>query len=140
MTVAGTPSQVIVGSKGSGGSVAPSPAGPAAGAGPLWSGGGSRFGSQSLFTLGGVTMRLPPGGFAAFGQESPATQALFGRYIRANGGKKRRAASGTRKRRKKKAAAAPRKRRRTSSGGARLKKGSPAAKRRMAQLRKMRKR
>jgi len=80
-------------------------------------------------------MRVPPGGFAAFGQESPATQALFGKFIRGNGGTRRRAKSGTKKRRKRRAkSSTPRKRR---SGGA-LKKGSAAAKARMAKLRRMR--
>lgn len=84
-------------------------------------------------------MRVPPGGFAAFGQESPATQALWGRYMRANG------STGTRRRRKKKTTGMKRRKRRTASASrprrsrrGPLRKGSAAAKRRMAQLRKMR--
>ena len=85
---------------------------------------------------------VPPGGFAGFAQQSPATQAMFSKAAGRLGG--RRSAA---KRRRRKAAAAksgPRRRksRRTSGRrrGARLKKGSAAAKRYMAKIRRMRKR
>jgi hypothetical protein len=80
---------------------------------------------------------IPPGGFAGFSQQSQATQALFSAAIGKKTPRKKRKTSArpaTRKARKKPAV---RKRRRKASG--RLKKGSPEARRRMAQLRKMRK-
>lgn len=71
-----------------------------------------------------------------WGQATPAQQALAGMLNRGR-------ATGVRRRRrktaKKKAASAGRKRRRTT-GRARLKKGSAAAKRYMAKIRRMRKR
>lgn len=78
-------------------------------------------------------MRVPPGGFAAFGQESPATQALWGRFIRGSNG------TGSR-RRKSKANGTVRKRRkkRASARRAKPRKGSAAMKRKMARLRAMR--
>jgi hypothetical protein len=120
------------------------PAAPPGGgnAGFSFGSGAAGFGGDSTFQLGGVTMRVPPGGFAAFGQESPATQALWGKFVRGgggNGGTKRRrkakAANGTKRRKRRAKSATPKRRR---NGGA-LKKGSPAAKRRMAALRRMRK-
>ena len=81
---------------------------------------------------------VPPGGFAGLGDNSNAAQALFSGFV---GGK---ASPARRKKRKtttkKKRSRATRKKasaRRAPKG--RLKKGSPEAKRRMAKLRKMRK-
>lgn len=78
----------------------------------------------------------PPGGFAGFAEQTPASQSALTRGTGiGNGG-------GGRRRRKKKAKASAPKRRRKSSGkkrGGKLKKGSAAAKARMAKLRKMRK-
>lgn len=85
---------------------------------------------------------IPPNGLAGFAQQTPAVQSLYKRGR--NGG-------GSRRRRKKKAAAVKGQRRRRTKGalgvarsrrksGKRLQKGSAAAKARMAQLRKMRKR
>lgn len=83
-----------------------------------------------------MPMIVPPGGFAGFAQQVPAVQRKVGsaiRGVRTNG--KRRTG------RKKKAAAAGRKRRsgKRKSGRGLLKKGSAAAKRYMAKIRKMRK-
>jgi hypothetical protein len=80
---------------------------------------------------------VPPGGFAGFAQQTPATQQLFARAGRIGG--RRSAAKRRRKSAKKKAVRASGRKRRTSTRG-KLRKGSPAAKRRMAQLRKMRRR
>jgi hypothetical protein len=84
---------------------------------------------------------VPPGGFAGFAQQTPATQALLG-----IAGVARAPTSGRRRKKKKRTArkrAAPasprRSTRRKKSGAARLVKGSAAAKRHMARLRKMRK-
>jgi len=70
----------------------------------------------------------PPGGFAGFAQETPAQQAQFGRPA-SNGG-------GGRRRKKAKKAAAPKRRKRRTA--AKAGKGSAAMKRKMARLRKMR--
>jgi hypothetical protein len=80
---------------------------------------------------------VPPGGFAGFAQQTPATQALFqraGRPVRSSTRRKRRTKA-------KRAAAAPRKRTRRakSKRPARLVKGSAAAKRYMAKIRRKRK-
>lgn len=111
--------------------------GPGAASVPLFTGGG---GSQSVVIplLGGSRMSIvvPPGGFAGFAQQTPATQVLFQRAGRVGG--KRSAAK--RRRRKAKAAPAARKRRKSTARPARLKKGSAAAKRYMASIRKRRKR
>lgn len=81
---------------------------------------------------------IPPGGFAGFAQQTPATQALFSRAGRIGG---LRSAAKRRRKSKKKAAAAPRRRRRASAKrAARLVKGSAAAKRYMAKIRRKRKR
>lgn len=97
-------------------------------------------GSVSIPLLGGsrMTIIVPPGGFAGFAQQTPAVQAMFQRAGRKGG--KRSAAK--RRRTKKKAAGATRKRRRASSPRkrARLVKGSAAAKRYMASIRRKRKR
>jgi len=71
---------------------------------------------------------VPPGGFAGYSQMTPASQRSLSR---GNGG------GGMRRKRAKKKAKVTRKRRRSS--GKKLKKGSAAAKARMAKLRKMRK-
>lgn len=75
---------------------------------------------------------IPPGGFAGMAQQAPAVRNRVARAARGGNGSGRR-------RRRKKSAAAPRARKRRRSAGGRLKKGSPAAKARMAKLRKMRK-
>lgn len=74
---------------------------------------------------------VPPGGFAGYAQMTPAGQRMWGTS----------AGSGGRRRRSKKKAKAGTKRRkkRASKRGGKLKKGSAAAKARMAKLRKMRK-
>lgn len=76
----------------------------------------------------------PPGGFAGFAEQTPANQSLLTRGTGAT-------SNGTRRRKKKAAAPKRRKARAKSAGkrGGKLKKGSAAAKARMAKLRKMRK-
>jgi len=75
---------------------------------------------------------IPIGGFAGFAQQTPAVQSLYRGRARAG--------SSGRRRRKKKAAAAPRRKRRAGKRTLkRLKKGSAAAKRYMAKIRRMRK-
>lgn len=77
----------------------------------------------------------PPGGFAGFAEQTPAAQSALTRGTGAM-------SNGTRRRRKKKAAAPKRRKaraKRASKRGGKLKKGSAAAKARMAKLRKMRK-
>ena len=85
-------------------------------------------------------MRLivPPGGMVGFGNQTPATQALWNQAA----GKVNGSRGGTRsaKRRKAKAKAAPARRRKRSAKRKTLVKGSPAARRHMAKLRRMRKR
>lgn len=78
---------------------------------------------------------VPPGGFAGFAQQTPATQALFNR---ATGTTRRKTA---RRRKAKTAKVARRKTRRTAArrGKARLVKGSRAAKAYMAKIRRKRK-
>lgn len=86
---------------------------------------------------------VPPGGFAGFAQQSPATQRLFQAAGRLGG-----RVTQARRRRKSKAkrakAAAPKRRRagrvKARKGRARLVKGSAAAKRYMASIRKKRRR
>jgi hypothetical protein len=85
------------------------------------------------------TMIVPPGGFAGFAQQTPATQALFQRAGRKGG------LTTARRRRKTKAKTKRAKtrttRRKTARGKkGRLVKGSPAAKRYMASIRRKRKR
>jgi hypothetical protein len=83
---------------------------------------------------------VPPGGFAGFAQQSGATQALFSQVM--GRGSTSRPTTRRKKRTTKKKAtrrAAPKRRRTTTKKrGGRLVKGSAAAKRRMAQLRRMR--
>jgi hypothetical protein len=74
----------------------------------------------------------PPGGFAGFAQETPAQQSVFSKGGMSNGGTRRRS-------RKKKAKASAPRRRKKSSGKAGTGKGSAAMKRKMARLRRMRK-
>lgn len=73
---------------------------------------------------------LPPGGFAGFAQQTPAAQRAM--RIGGNGTGRRR------KRRAKKVAGARRRKRRSSKKPARLVKGSAAAKRYMASIRRKR--
>lgn len=84
---------------------------------------------------------VPPGGFAGFSQMAPASQSALTKGTGGGGGRRRRkakkSAAPKRRRRKASKSAAP-KRRRKSRGG-KLKKGSAAAKARMAKLRRMRK-
>lgn len=111
------------------------------GAVPFGPSGGGGGGPSSYLVAGNQTMAnliIPPGGFAGFAQQTPATQALFQRAGR-NGGL--RSAAKRRRKSKKKAAAAPRRRRRANGKRpARLVKGSAAAKRYMASIRRKRKR
>lgn len=84
---------------------------------------------------------VPPGGFQGFAQQTPATQVLFQRAGRTAG--PRSAVSRVRRRRKArtKAKSAPAVRRRARTAKkARMVKGSAAARRHMAKLRRMRKR
>ena len=74
----------------------------------------------------------PPGGFAGFAQETPAQQNQFGRMSSSGGGTRRRA-------KKKAKASTPRRRKKSSARKAGTGKGSAAMKRKMARLRKMRK-
>jgi hypothetical protein len=74
----------------------------------------------------------PPGGFAGFAQETPAQQNQFGKAGSSNGGTRRRA-------KKKAKASTPRRRKKSSARKAGTGKGSAAMKRKMARLRKMRK-
>jgi hypothetical protein len=93
---------------------------------------GGSYGGSNLGII------VPPGGFAGFGQQTPATQALFQR-AGARGG--RRSAATRRRKRKATRAAAPRRKKRSAGKRrARLVKGSAAAKRHMARLRRRRRR
>lgn len=83
---------------------------------------------------------VPPGGFAGFAQQTPATQAMFQRAGRTGG---LRSAAKRRKRRKSATAKAPKRSRRVARAGvrkkkARLVKGSRAAKAYMAKIRRKR--
>lgn len=118
---------------------------PPPGATPFAPMGGGGSGSVSIPLTGDPrdmrSIVVPPGGFAGFAQQTPATQALFQRAGRIGG--KRSAAKRKRKKSAKKrvARAAPKRRRRAKSKRpARLVKGSAAAKRYMASIRKRRKR
>jgi len=81
---------------------------------------------------------VPPGGFAGFSAQVPAVQALVQRP--ATRRKKRKKTTVRKKRATRRTRAAPKRRTRTtrSRKPARLVKGSAAAKRHMAKLRKMR--
>jgi len=81
---------------------------------------------------------VPPGGFAGFAQQTDATRAMFQRAGRKGG---KRSAAKRRKRATAKRAAPKRRKRATAKRGkARLVKGSAAAKRYMASIRRKRKR
>lgn len=82
------------------------------------------------------TLIVPPGGFAGNAQQTAATQQLFAKATGARGGR-----TTQRRRRKAKAKTATRSRKRKSPGRrkARLVKGSAAAKRFMASIRRKRK-
>lgn len=91
-----------------------------------------------------TSLIVPPGGFPGFAQQTPATQRLFQSAGRIGG-----RVTQARRRRKSKAkrakAAAPKRRRgagrvKARKGRARLVKGSAAAKRYMASIRKKRRR
>jgi hypothetical protein len=82
---------------------------------------------------------IPPGGFAGFSQQTPATQAVLSTVNRSRSaprGKKR----AKKKRVAKRRAAPKRTRRKATRKASRMVKGSAAAKRHMAKLRKMRRR
>lgn len=91
-----------------------------------------------------MSIVVPPGGFPGFAQQTPATQALFQRAGRTGGlrsaakRRRRKTKAASPARRRKTRAAAPRRRRAAKS--ARMVKGSAAARRHMAKLRRMRKR
>lgn len=78
---------------------------------------------------------VPPNGFAGFAQQTPAVQSLYSR--RRGGSTRRRRKSATKKAR---GTAKRRVRAAAKRGAKRMVKGSAAAKRHMAKLRKMRKR
>lgn len=83
------------------------------------------------------TLIVPPGGFAGFAQQTPATQAMFQRAGRVGG---QRSAAKRRRKRKTAKAARPAARRRVGrKKKARLVKGSRAAKAYMAKIRRKRK-
>lgn len=77
---------------------------------------------------------IPPNGFAGFAQQTSAVQSLY--RSRRNGGSRKRRAKASPMRAKKKRAG---KRASARGGKARLVKGSAAAKRYMAKIRKKRK-
>lgn len=74
---------------------------------------------------------IPPGGFVGFGQQTPAVQALISISTPARRTKKKKTGKKTARKRSTSSG------RRTKKPKGRLVKGSAAAKRRMAQLRKM---
>lgn len=79
---------------------------------------------------------IPPNGLAGFMQQTPAVQALYrGKRTTAGGRRRKKKAAAGVKRRVKRAAKSTARRR-----GAKLVKGSAAAKRHMARIRKMRRR
>lgn len=82
---------------------------------------------------------IPPGGFAGYNAQTPATQTMFGNAVKKKTRRKVRRKKVAKKRpvRRKKVA---KKRTVRKKKPARLVKGSAAAKRHMAKLRKMRKR
>ena len=108
---------------------------------PYVSGGGGGYG-PGYPVLGGGSVAgviIPPNGFVGFGSQTPAVQAMFARATGRKGGLR----SARRRRRRKAATSTPRRRRvsaRSRGRKARLVKGSAAAKRHMARLRRMRKR
>lgn len=89
------------------------------------------------------TIFIPPGGFAGWAQQTVATQASLSRSPATRRRKKTTRKKATRKKtttRRRRAAPASRRRTTRRAKPARLVKGSAAAKRHMAKLRKMRKR
>jgi len=103
---------------------------------------GFGHGDENLINIGGQLVRIviPPGGFAGMAQQTPATQQAFAQVAGRRGGQ----TTQRRRRRKAKASAAPRRRRKSSGrrrrGRAHLVKGSAAAKRYMAKIRRKRRR
>jgi len=104
-------------------------------------------GDENLITIGGQRVRIiiPPGGFAGFAQQTPATQRLFSQAAGRRGGqttqrRRRRKAKAAAPRRRRRAAASAAPRRRRARRPARLVKGSAAAKRYMASIRRKRRR
>ena len=85
---------------------------------------------------------VPPGGFAGFAQQTPATQNLFQRAGRIGGrttqSRRRKKKNGGKRRISRRASARPMKRSRKRNGRARLVKGSAAAKAYMAKIRRKR--
>lgn len=145
MTVAISNPKIGGGSASTGGNTAPSTPPPTVGGGPadlpFIIGGGGGGGSNSIPIYGGdngMGLIVPPGGFAGFAQQTPATQAMFQRAGRIGG--KRSAAKRRRKSSKKKVGRAVRAKKRTkrSTKPARLVKGSAAAKKYMASIRRKR--
>jgi len=89
-------------------------------------------------TGGGIPVAgsfVPPNGLAGFAQQTAAAQALYGGRGRSSSTRRRRKST-----KKKARAAAPRKKRASGKRATKFTKGSAAAKRHMAKLRKMRKR
>jgi len=105
-------------------------------------------GVENLIPIGGQLVRIivPPGGFAGFAQQTPATQRLFSQAAGRRGGqttqrrRRRKAKAALPRRRRRSASAAPRRRARRARRPARLVKGSAAAKRYMASIRRKRRR
>jgi len=87
---------------------------------------------------------VPPGGYAGFAQQTPAVQSLLSRPAKRRAGSApvRRKKRATKKvaRKRVRTRAKPATRARSAKKPARLVKGSAAAKRHMAKLRKMRRR
>lgn len=92
-----------------------------------------------LFLSYGGSMRIivPPGGFAGIAQQTDATKMLFARATGRRGG---RATQRKRRRKAKATRSAPKRRKRSGGKLARLVKGSAAAKRHMAKIRRKRRR
>jgi len=86
-----------------------------------------------------MSLIVPPGGFAGFAQQTPATQLLFNkRAKKASPVRRKRKAKTTAKKKPVRRASA--KRKAAPKRGNKFVKGSAAAKRHMARLRAMRKR
>lgn len=83
---------------------------------------------------------IPPGGFIGWGSQTVATQALLSRPAKKPRRKTTRRKATTRRKKAPTRRRVTRKRTTRAKKPAYMVKGSPAAKRRMAQLRKMRKR
>lgn len=108
---------------------------------------GYGHGDENLVPIGGQLVRIivPPGGFAGFAQQTPATQRLFSQAAGRRGGqttqrRRRRKSKAAMPRRRRRSAATAAPRRRRSRRPARLVKGSAAAKRYMASIRRKRRR